>query len=58
MNNLCRTLFAVPLSAGLMCAAQAGEKWDMPMAYAASNFHSATGRRLRRVRHCGDRGRD
>ncbi|HMB78047.1 MAG TPA: TRAP transporter substrate-binding protein [Kiloniellaceae bacterium] len=23
--------------------AQAGEKWDMPMAYAATNFHSATG---------------
>ena len=43
MNNLYKTLFAVPLSAGLMCAVQAGEKWDMPMAYAASNFHSATG---------------
>lgn len=24
-------------------AAMAGEKWDMPMAYSATNFHSATG---------------
>jgi len=29
--------------AGAATTAMAGEKWDMPMAYSASNFHSATG---------------
>lgn len=28
---------------GLMASAAQAEKWDMPMAYSATNFHSATG---------------
>lgn len=36
--------FATSLLIGaLALPAQAGEKWDMPMAYSATNFHSATG---------------
>ena len=31
------------LLAGLAASAAAAEKWDMPMAYSATNFHSATG---------------
>ena len=41
MNNL-KTLFVAAALTALGTAASA-EKWDMPMAYSASNFHSATG---------------
>jgi len=37
------TAAAAGLAAGMASAAQAAEKWDMPMAYSATNFHSATG---------------
>ena len=36
------TLLAATALAGIGAAAQA-EKWDMPMAYAATNFHSEVG---------------
>lgn len=41
MNNLNTLLVATALSA--LGTAALAEKWDMPMAYSASNFHSATG---------------
>ena len=38
---------SLAISAAVVClgigTTQAAEKWDMPMAYSASNFHSATG---------------
>jgi len=37
------TAAAAGLAAGMAGSAQAAEKWDMPMAYSATNFHSATG---------------
>ncbi len=37
MNKLIGLAAGLVLAAG---AAQAGEKWDMPMAYADSNFHT------------------
>lgn len=37
-----QALFASALALGLMTSA-AAEKWDMPMAYSATNFHSQTG---------------
>ena len=38
------TILAFATAFGLAVAtARAAEKWDMPMAYAASNYHSATG---------------
>jgi TRAP-type C4-dicarboxylate transport system substrate-binding protein len=36
-------LAATALTVAGAMPASAGEKWDMPMAYSASNFHSATG---------------
>jgi len=43
IKHLISTLAAAGLAAGMAGAAQAAEKWDMPMAYSATNFHSATG---------------
>ncbi|MDJ1017525.1 MAG: TRAP transporter substrate-binding protein [Paracoccaceae bacterium] len=37
------TLLAGTATAIALAAPAAAEKWDMPMAYSASNFHSATG---------------
>ena len=42
MKTLTNLLAATALTA-LAAAASAAEKWDMPMAYSASNFHSVTG---------------
>jgi len=42
MKNLTNLLAATALTAATVAPALA-EKWDMPMAYSASNFHSATG---------------
>lgn len=41
MKNLTKLLAATVLS--VAGTAAAAEKWDMPMAYSASNFHSAVG---------------
>mgnify|MGYP000930718396 CR=1 FL=1 len=41
MNNLNTLLVATALSA--LGTAALAEKWDMPMAYSASNFHSEMG---------------
>lgn len=38
-TSLAATVAAAALAAGL-ATAQAGEKWDMPLAYAATNYHS------------------
>lgn len=43
IKHLIATAAAAGLTAGMASAAQAAEKWDMPMAYSATNFHSATG---------------
>lgn len=43
IKQLFLTAAAAGLAAGMAGAAQAAEKWDMPMAYSATNFHSATG---------------
>ncbi|HSG95843.1 MAG TPA: TRAP transporter substrate-binding protein [Afifellaceae bacterium] len=42
-KHVISTTAAAGLAIGLASAAQAAEKWDMPMAYSATNFHSATG---------------
>ena len=38
-----RKVLASAAIAAISATAQAGEKWDMPMAYSGSNFHSVTG---------------
>ncbi len=38
-----RKVLASAAVAAIGTTAQAGEKWDMPMAYSGSNFHSVTG---------------
>ncbi len=43
MKKLTKLLAATALTTAGAAPALAGEKWDMPMAYSASNFHSATG---------------
>jgi len=43
MKTMTKLLAATAITAATTVAAQAGEKWDMPMAYSASNFHSAVG---------------
>jgi len=42
MNTMTKIL-ATAATAAVATAAHAAERWDMPMAYSASNFHSATG---------------
>lgn len=43
MTTLKITLAALATTALTALPATAGEKWDMPMAYSGSNFHSVTG---------------
>jgi len=45
IKNLPKTLLSTALATALIgiSSVNAAEKWDMPMAYSASNFHSATG---------------
>jgi TRAP-type C4-dicarboxylate transport system substrate-binding protein len=43
IKHLILTAAVAGLAAGMASAVQAAEKWDMPMAYSATNFHSATG---------------
>lgn len=43
LRKFATTLLGAASIAGLAGAAIAGEKWDMPMAYSATNFHSVTG---------------
>ena len=43
MNMLSRTLLGAATSALVALPAMAAEKWDLPMAYSGSNFHSVTG---------------
>jgi TRAP-type C4-dicarboxylate transport system substrate-binding protein len=43
LKSATRGFAATLLVGALAVPAQASEKWDMPMAYAATNFHSATG---------------
>ncbi len=43
MTKLKMTLAALATTALTALPATAGEKWDMPMAYSGSNFHSVTG---------------
>ena len=45
-SKMLGTVSAIGAALAVTCAAGlalAGEKWDMPMAYSATNFHSATG---------------
>ena len=43
MKTLTNLLAATALTATTVAPAFAQERWDMPMAYSATNFHSATG---------------
>lgn len=43
MKIVTRLLAATAITAAASVSAHAGDKWDMPMAYSASNFHSAVG---------------
>ena len=42
-NQTIKTLAMAAGTFGLMAGAAQAEKWDMPMAYSATNFHSAVG---------------
>jgi len=42
-NRLAVSAVTAVAAWGLMAATAQAEKWDMPMAYSATNFHSATG---------------
>ena len=43
MNKLLKILSVIALSLFSIVNVNAAEKWDMPMAYSATNFHSQTG---------------
>ena len=43
MKTITKLLSATAVCTAFATPAAAGEKWDMPMAYSASNYHSATG---------------
>lgn len=43
MTRLTHLMTATALTAATALPAMAAEKWDMPMAYSASNYHSAVG---------------
>jgi len=43
MTKLKTTCAAIAVSAAMALPAMAAEKWDLPMAYSGSNFHSVTG---------------
>ncbi|MCP5151846.1 MAG: TRAP transporter substrate-binding protein [Chromatiales bacterium] len=49
--------FAIALGLGLTAGAAQAEKWDMPMAYAASNYHSAVGAEFARCVTTGTGGK-
>ncbi len=55
MGNLTKFLITAA-TAAIATAAQAGEKWDMPMAYSGSNFHSVTGAEFARCVTTGTGG--
>ncbi len=57
MKRLTSLLAATALTAAATVPAMA-EKWDMPMAYSASNFHSATGAEFAKCVTTGTGGRD
>ena len=42
--KLFKTLMAATALTAVTATAAVAEKWDMPMAYSASNFHSVTRR--------------
>ena len=42
MNKLMNTVAATALCVAFGASAASAEKWDMPLAYSATNFHSAT----------------
>ena len=42
MNKLMNTVVATALCVAFGASAASAEKWDMPLAYSATNFHSAT----------------
>ncbi|WP_343562622.1 TRAP transporter substrate-binding protein [Kiloniella sp. b19] len=50
------TAVTAVLSVAAFSGASAGEKWDMPMAYSASNFHSVTGAEFARCVTTGTGG--
>ena len=41
--KLFKTLMAATALTAVTATAAVAEKWDMPMAYSATNFHSAVG---------------
>ena len=43
MKKMTTTCVALAATAMMTLPAMAGEKWDLPMAYSGSNFHSVTG---------------
>lgn len=43
IKNILKLFLTVLFSTVLTLNAQAAEKWDMPMAYSATNFHSQNG---------------
>ena len=43
MNKLLKILSVIALSLFSIVNVNAAEKWDMPMAYSATNFHSQNG---------------
>ncbi len=43
MKKMTTTCVALATTAMMALPAMAGEKWDLPMAYSGSNFHSVTG---------------
>ena len=43
LNKIIRLISIVLFSTVFTLNAQAAEKWDMPMAYSATNFHSQNG---------------
>lgn len=55
MKHMTKLLTATALTAAAGMA-QAGEKWDMPMAYSGSNFHSVTGAEFARCVTTGTGG--
>ena len=43
LNKIVKLISTVLFSTVFTLSVQAGEKWDMPMAYSATNFHSQNG---------------
>ena len=51
-----KTLMAATALTAMTATAALAEKWDMPMAYSATNFHSATGAEFAKCVTTGTRG--